>query len=76
MQEKLQSGDAIDLSDCKRTPDGDYIVTNFVEGVDYCDTKTESWIWSIGKNLETGQVVASTSTKFYGDPNYKCVWLR
>lgn len=49
MQEKINSGEALDLSACRRTLE-DYILEYFEDDVDYCDALQESWIWSIGRN--------------------------
>jgi hypothetical protein len=76
MEEMIQSGEAIDLSNNKRTEDGDYILDEFVDGSDYCDAKREVWIWSIGQHVQTGQIIASTATYFYQNPNYNCLFLR
>jgi hypothetical protein len=76
MREKLNDGRVIDISVCKRTPEGYYILTEFVEDVDYCDAKNEYWIWSIGKNYATGEILASTNNNFYQNNEYKCLFLR
>jgi hypothetical protein len=76
MQEMLEEGEAIDLSGNAKTADGFYILDEFVDEKDYCDSKREAWIWSIGQNLKTGQILASTSSCFYQDPEYKCLFLR
>lgn len=77
MERKLASGDALDVSAFKRTPDGHYVIPEGtdLEG-DFCDAQTEEWIWSIGRDLETGITLASTSTVFYQNPGYECLWLR
>ena len=75
MIEKVNSGEAIDLSK-NETKDGFYILKQFVDGADYCDLKNETWIWSIGKNYKTGQILASTDTVFYQNPDFECLWLR
>lgn len=76
MEEKLDKGEAIDISSCKRTPEGHYVLKEFVDEVDYCNAKDEHWIWSIGKNYKTGQILASTGNIFYENPDYKCLFLR
>lgn len=76
MQSKLRSGDAIDVSGCERTPEGDYVLKEFVEDKDYCNAKTEQWMWSIGRELATGRIIASESNKLYQNPAYECLWLR
>lgn len=77
MQRKLEDGDAIDVSGFPRTVEGDYILPDYAEGMDYCNRQTEEWIWSIGRS-KTGMpmILASTTTKFYGHPDYECLWLR
>lgn len=57
--------------------------------VDFADITTEQWIWSIGRALKTfrikgdvdylvhkDQVLASTSTSFYQNEYFDCLWLR
>lgn len=80
MQRKLNSHKCVDISNCRRTTTGDYLLETFVENVDYCDAVQEAWVWSIGKTLaplpsvmadgtrETlpaGTFLASLSDKFY-----------
>lgn len=78
MEEKLSDGRAIDISTCKCTPEGYYILSKFDEDedVDYCDAKNEWWIWSIGRNYATGEILASTNNIFYQNNEYKCLFLR
>lgn len=76
MKEKLERKDCIDVSQCARTPEGDYILREYIDDVDYCDAQTEDWIWSIGKNQKNGVILASTSAKFYQNPDWTCLWLR
>lgn len=76
MLEKLNKRDAVDVSAFARNADGDYILPDYADDVDYCDAKTEEWIWSIGRDLKTGQILASTSPKFYQNTGYECLWLR
>lgn len=80
MRMKLRKEEAVDLSACERTDRGDYLVPGFAEDVDYCDAKTEEWIWSIARLtrpmscrmangdervLPTGTYLASTTAKYY-----------
>ena len=75
MQEKLEEGEAIDLSTNKR--EGRYYVLDeVVEGMDYCDSVRECWIWSIGRRHSDGKILADTSSVFYQNNNFKCLWLR
>ena len=75
MEEKLAMKRAVDVSGCKRVDD-DYVITNYIDGVDYCDAETEEWIWSIGRRRSDGLVIASLTTKFYQHPDFECIWLR
>jgi hypothetical protein len=78
MEKMLKDGEALDLSKYPKNADGDAVLppTLDIEGLDLCYADTESWIWSVGKNRKTGEVLASTSSKFYGDPAFECLWLR
>jgi hypothetical protein len=75
MAKILLKGEAKDVSKCKRLGT-DYILSEFHEGLDYCDAQLERWIWSIGRRRRDGVFVASLSGKFYNHPEYECVWLR
>lgn len=76
MKRKIEKGEAIDIATCYRTGEGDYILPEFIEEKDYCDSKLESWIWSIGRNYKTGLILASTNTKFYMNNEFECLFLR
>jgi len=75
MARKLAGGTAVDLSKARRVGTF-YVVENYVEGVDYCDAGSEQWIWSIGRNKATGEILASTTTMLYQNEAYECLWLR
>jgi hypothetical protein len=75
-QEKIASGEAMDLSDFPQI-DGDYVITNnFVDDIDYYVTAEDDWIRSIGRRKSDGVILASTSAKFYQHPDFDCIWLR
>ena len=76
MQAAIRAGDCINLEQCRRNEDGDYVISVFIENVDYCDAATEEWIWSIGRHNSTGQILASTSGKFYQNPDFTCLYLK
>jgi hypothetical protein len=76
MARKLRAGEAIDLAKNQETATGDYLLNTFVEGKDYCDSRKEFWIWSIGRHIESGFILASTTTKFYQNPKFECLFLR
>lgn len=76
MEEKLKSGDLIDVAPFYQTSGGDYVLPQFFEGMDYADCETEEYVWSIGKRKSDGTIFASVTTKFYMNPDYECLWLR
>lgn len=76
MERKLKDGEAIDVSVCEKTAEGCYRLIGFEPDVDYCDAKTEEWIWSIGQNDEFGFIEAATDARFYQKPGWTCLWLR
>jgi hypothetical protein len=78
MEEMLRAGEALDVSGCPRDEHGDYLLPPgfFRESVDYCDAVQELWVHSIGRHIQTGEVLASTSGRFYQNPLFECLWLR
>ena len=77
MEIKIESGDAIDISGFAR--EGMYYVIpedRFIAESDYCDSKLESWMWSIGRRKRDGVLLASIATDFYHNPDFDCVWLK
>ena len=84
MREMLERGKAIDISACERTEEGDYILPpELWEAIDappypdICDAAEDTWVWSVGENVDTGQIEASTSpAKHYERAGWRCLWLR
>jgi hypothetical protein len=76
MARKLRKGEAVDISNYPTTKEGYYMLDDFFEDKDYCDAAKEQWIWSIGVNYATGQVLASTSSNLYQHPEFECIFLR
>jgi len=81
MQALLNTGEALDVSRCEKTPEGWYKIPpglmDVAGDVDLCVVPTETWINSVGKNLTTGEVFASIHGNFYPAKNgWECVWLR
>jgi hypothetical protein len=75
MARKLVAKRAIDISN--RPREGDYYVLNkVIEGKDYCDADTEEWVWSIGRRLRDGVILASMKTDLYQNDRFQCLWLR
>jgi hypothetical protein len=90
MRETLESGECLDVrkegrlanpadvlgEDSVDVTENCFILSRFVEDKDYCDALTESWIWSIGRSKKTGAIFASTSTRFYQNELFECLFLR
>ena len=77
MQQKLKTGEALNvLAEGRMDRPGLYELRRFVDGRDYCDPQNEWWIWSIGRSVVDGRIFAATDTRFYGDPNWECLFLR
>jgi hypothetical protein len=76
MEHLLQEGLAIDCSEFPRGDHGEYLLDSYVPNCQYCDATTEEWIVSIGCQIETMQIVASTTAEFYKRPGYQCLFLR
>lgn len=79
MQQLLKSGEVLDVVDLGyEVQPGVWKLTQFIEGSDYYDSKNKHWIWSIGQDLNTGEIFASIDSDQYkmDDPNWKNLWLR
>jgi hypothetical protein len=79
MEEKIASGECMDIAKIgEKVRPGVFRLQGFKEkdGMDYCDLSGKDWIRSIGKHKETGELLASTGTEFYGNADYECVFLR
>lgn len=76
MERKFATGEAIDIAIHRDETGLFYVLPEFIDGKDYADGEREEWIWSIGRELETGRIVASTDTRFYGNPKFECLFLR
>ena len=80
MRREIKRGELIDVSRCKRTKAGDYILPKRLvppqrtEPKDYANVETEGWIWSIGRRGDL--VVASETARFYRRRGWECIWLR
>jgi hypothetical protein len=82
MLRKLVSGTLTTLHDCDRTSEGDYVLTETLWErissleLDMCDGASEEWIRSVGRRKTDKVILASTSTKFYQNKDFDCIWLR
>lgn len=84
MKRKLEKGEARDVESMLElaAPEagdlyrGTFRLDRFVEDCDYCVRSTEQWIWSIGRRLSDGAIFAALDARFYGNPEFRCLWLR
>lgn len=77
MQRAIDDGDALDVQHIgTEVEPGVFELRSFEDAVDYCDSDNERWIWSIGRELTTGRVLAAYDTRFYQHPDFTCLWLR
>jgi hypothetical protein len=82
MQEEVAAGETIDVRSIGvETEPGIFKLTHPEKfdkdaDVDYCDIKEQARIWSIGKRKATGEIFASTSARYYENPEFECLWLR
>lgn len=75
MAEKLIARQAVDISDCPRQGNY-YVLDRVIDGKDYCDAALEAWVWSIGRRISDGVILASLSAELYENPDFDCLWLR
>ncbi len=77
MQRKLDKGEALDVSPYRQTVGVYRLPTYFFElDIDYCDKETEAWIWSIGRDKQTGEIWAAVDARYYENDLFECLWLR
>ncbi len=79
MERMLQDCECVDVNAIGKQTDtpGVFELNHFPgDDMDYSDAKTESWIWSIGRHVDSGQILASTDARFYQNGEYECLWLR
>jgi hypothetical protein len=76
MERKVLTGECLDISKHRNADEGVYVLPEFIDGKDYADCEREAWIWSIGRELATGKIVASTDTRYYQHPEFECLFLR
>jgi hypothetical protein len=82
MARKLAQDKCVDVSKRGKLVEGTeekplvFELSDFDDDTDYAHVPTETWMWSVGKNLETGQILAATDGRFYQNPAYTCLWLR
>jgi hypothetical protein len=75
MTEKIRALECVDLSAAPREGKH-YVVTAFIDDMDYCVLDKQQWIWSIGRRRSDGVILASTAGDLYQNPEFECLWLR
>lgn len=80
MKEKLETGDCLDVNRIGTQVEGfegvAWELKEFIDDRDYCDASGEKWIWSIGRRVTDQRIFAAIDTRFYGNPMFRCLWLR
>jgi hypothetical protein len=79
MQRKLASGECLSvraIGEPIADRPGYYRLREFIDDKDYCDPEYEIWMWSIGRNLKTGEIIAAYNGSLYLNEEYECLWLR
>lgn len=77
MESALSRGEALDVRrEGQQIAEGVYRLGRFIDGKDYCDASTERWIWSVGRNVFDGRIEAAYDSRYYGSPNWECLFLR
>lgn len=77
MHGAVARGETIDVRrEGREISEGIFRLPRFVDGKDYCDLARQRYIWSIGKNVFDGRIEASMDSRYYGDPNWECLFLR
>jgi hypothetical protein len=76
MKKALASGEAVDVRMVGiETEPGVFRLDGFIDGVKYVDSQNEQSVHSIGKDLESGEILASLDDRFYQNPDYECIYL-
>ena len=77
MLDRLNKGIALSvLVEGRKIDDSMYELKRFIENKDYCDPKSERWVWSVGQRFSDNKIFAATDARFYENPNYSCLFLR
>jgi len=76
MKNALRSGNAIDVRMLGvEVEPGVFRLSEFIPEVQYVDAEDEDFIRSIGKDLESGEILAAIDTRFYNNEDYECLYL-
>jgi hypothetical protein len=76
MRNALRSGDAIDVRMLGvEVEPGVFRLSEFIPEVQYVDAEDEVFIYSIGKDLESGEILAAVDGRFYNNEDYECIYL-
>jgi hypothetical protein len=76
MKSALRSGEALDVRMIgMEVEPGVFRLTEFIPEVTYVDGEDEAFIQSIGKDLESGEILAAVDGRFYNNEDYECIYL-
>jgi len=77
MKNALRAGDVIDVRMIgTEVEPGVFRLNEFIPDVDYVDAEDEAFIYSIGKDLESGEILAAVDGRYYNNDDYECIYLR
>lgn len=74
----IEDGELLDVTKRPQNAEGDFILTeqDLKDYRNFIKLDTSEWIYSVGRNIQTQQVLASTSNKFKNNPAFELVWRR
>lgn len=56
--------------------EGVFRLKRYIDGPDYVDTLNSRRIGSIGRNVHDGRIEAAVDARYYGNPNWECLFMR
>lgn len=77
LRKALRDGRVIDVRQSgTEVEPGVFRIEKFYPGVDYYDSRREAPIFSIGKDVASGEIFAAHDLRFYDDPDYECLYVK
>lgn len=77
MRKELENGAAVDVRVIGfEIEPGVFKLNHYIDGIDYADSESGKWINSIGKDKETGEILAAIDGRFRNNDEYENIWLR
>lgn len=76
MKDALEKGQIIDVRQVGvELGDGVFKINEFIPSTTYVDSQNEEFLFSIGRDRETGEIFGAYDTRFYNDPDYETLYL-